>query len=111
MPVRAIDLASYTSAEPALSANAHSLRVAGIQQALERDVSGQPTTWSDPTTGDAGDVLPLRTVRSAQYGWCRDFTEHIRADGRVYDLQGTGCRGAAGVWDIIALEPRKPGSS
>jgi surface antigen len=47
-------------------------------------VSGQSSTWRDAATGDAGDVLPIKTVRSAKYGWCRNAT---------------------GVGDTITLEP------
>jgi hypothetical protein len=109
-PVKVVDLADYASAEPALSANALSLRVTGIQQALESKVSGGPIAWRDAATGSAGDVRPLRTMRSDQYGWCRDFSESIQAAGRVYNLQGRGCRNTSGIWDIIALEPTKLGS-
>jgi hypothetical protein len=110
-PAREIELAGYTSAEPAMPASAVRLRVGGIQQALEHASSGAAASWHDPATGDAGDVLPIRTVRSSQYGWCRDFTEHIRATGRAYELRGTGCRNPAGVWDIVALTPVTNGNS
>ena len=80
-PVQEVELAGYTSAEPALPESALRLRVGGIQQALEREVSGEGASWHDPATGDAGDVLPVRTVRSSQYGWCRDFAERIRCGG------------------------------
>jgi hypothetical protein len=107
-PVREVELASYTTAEPALPESALRLRVAEIQRALERELSGDARSWHDPATGNIGDVLPLRTVRSnqsTQYGWCRDFAEHIRAAGRAYEMRGTGCRNAAGIWDIVALAP------
>ena len=106
-PMQVVELTDYASAEPALPANAWRLRVSDIQQALERTETGQSSAWQDVSTGDAGDVQSLKTVRSATYGWCRDFAEHIRTAGRMYSLQGTGCRNAAGTWDIVALEPSK----
>ena len=106
-PVRVAELSDYASAEPALPASALRLRVNGIQQALERELSGRPAVWRDGWTGNAGEVMPVRTVRSAHYGWCRDFAEQIRTPGRLYNLQGTGCRNASGIWDIISLEPSK----
>ena len=109
--LRQIELVDYTTAEPALPDSALRLRIARIQQALENDLSGNSRSWNDPATGDDGEVLPLRTVRSRQYGWCRDFSEHIRAAGRSYNLQGTGCRNAAGIWDIVELGPARNGSS
>jgi hypothetical protein len=110
-PAQQVELIDYTTAEPALPDSALRLRVARIQQALEHDLSGDTVSWNDPATGDNGDVLPLRTVRSRQYGWCRDFAEHIRAAGRAYSLQGTGCRNAAGIWDIVELGPARNGAS
>ena len=102
---RVVNLVRYTSAEPSLPAAALALRVASIQGALEHDQSGAAADWRDPATGDRGTVEPLRTVRSQQYGWCRDFAEHINVAGRVYTLDGTGCRNRAGNWDIVSLAP------
>jgi hypothetical protein len=110
-PVQTSELTSYTSAEPALPDSALRVRIAGMQQALERKLSGEATPWHDPATGDAGEVLPVRTLRSTQYGWCRDFAESIRSAGRVYALQGTGCRNPSGVWDIVALAPVRTNNS
>jgi hypothetical protein len=50
-------------------------------------------------------VASVRRIQSSQYGWCRDFAEHIHAAGRAYALQGTGCRDASGIWVIVALAP------
>jgi hypothetical protein len=110
-PVRQVELISYTSAEPALPDSALRLRVDRIQQTLEHELSGDGEAWHDPATGDEGDVLPVRTVQSSQYGWCRDFAEHIRATGRAYSLLGTGCRNPSGIWSIVALAPARNGSS
>jgi 17 kDa outer membrane surface antigen len=107
---RVVDLVRYTSAEPSLPAAALRLRVASIQSALERDVSGAEANWRDPSTGAEGTVEPLRTLRSQQYGWCRDFAERIDVAGRIYTLGGTGCRNRAGSWDIVALAPTTNGS-
>ncbi len=110
-PLRVIELSHFASGEPALPEEALRIRVAGIQQALDRDTSGASTSWEDPATGAAGDVKPLRAVRSDQYGWCRDFTETIRSAGRTYSFKGTGCRNQSGTWDILALAPTSSGSS
>ena len=110
-PAQEVELAGYSAAEPALPESAVRLRVGGIQRALEREVSGGATSWHDPATGDAGEVRPVRTVRSGQYGWCRDFAEHIRASGRAYELRGTGCRNPSGIWDIVALTPATSGNT
>jgi hypothetical protein len=49
-------------------------------------------------------------MRSARYGWCRDFAESIQSSGRIYSLHGTGCRDTRKIWDIVAMAPGK-GSS
>jgi hypothetical protein len=110
-PTQQVELINYTSAEPSLPDSALRLRVARIQQALEAELSGNAMSWHDPATGDDGDVRPVRTVQSSQYGWCRDFAEHIRAAGRAYNLEGTGCRNPSGIWDIVELGPARNGSS
>jgi hypothetical protein len=110
-PARVTELTRFTNGEPALPEPALRIRVAGIQQALERDLSGADTAWRDPATGAAGDVRLLRTVRSEQYGWCRTFAETIRTDGRTYNFNGTGCRNKSGNWEILALAPATGGSS
>ena len=104
-PERRIDLVGYSGAEPALPDTALRLRVDRIQQVLEREMSGDALAWHDAATGDDGDVAPVRTMQSSQYGWCRDFAEHIRAAGRAFALQGTGCRNPSGIWVIVALAP------
>lgn len=109
-PVHVATLSSYTTANPALAVTALQQRSAALQQAMEHEVSGSRTTWSDPTSGSAGDIMLIDTKRSARYGWCRDFTEHIQWAGRTYLLHGTGCRDPAKVWDIVALEPGKIGT-
>jgi len=107
---RVVNLVRYTSAEPSLPAAALARRVASIQGALEHDPSGVAANWTDPSTGAQGTVQPLRTLRSQQYGWCRDFAERINVAGRIYALDGTGCRNRAGAWDIVALAPTVNGS-
>jgi surface antigen len=106
-----IDLTGYTTSQPALPGTAQSLRVAGLQQALERNQSGQVDSWSDKASGDTGDIEPLRTVHSDQYSLCRRFAERIQVGGRVYHLEGTGCHASSGVWDILALSPSTNRSS
>ena len=110
-PQQVIDLTGYATSQPALPGTAQSLRVAGLQQALERNQSGQVDSWSDKASGDTGDIEPLRTVHSDQYSLCRRFAERIQVGGRVYHLEGTGCHASSGVWDILALSPSTNRSS
>jgi hypothetical protein len=110
-PVQRVDLTDYRTAGPMLPDSALRLRVVRIQQTLEHELSGDATFWRDPATGSGGEVLPVRTVRSSQYGWCRDFAERIQSAGRVYNMHGRGCRDLSGIWNIVALTAARNGSS
>jgi len=110
-PLQVAQLTSYTTADPALPDTALRQRSIELQRALEGEVSGGRTTWTDANANATGDVILVETRRSAQYGWCRDFAEHIHWAGRTYALQGTGCRDEGKVWDIVALAPGKIGSN
>ena len=82
-PTHEANLSSYTTSDPILSAAALCASVRSrIQRALEAQLSGSQTTWSDAATGAAGKVWLLDTRRSERYGWCRDFAERIRWSGR-----------------------------
>ena len=110
-PTRAVELSRFVSGEPALSQNGLQLRLASIQQALERQPSGDGTAWNDSATGDRGEVRLVRTMHSDRLGWCRDFTENIHVGGRAYSLSGTGCRNQGGQWDVVALAPASAGNT
>ena len=108
-PTHVADLSSYTSSDPILSASALRQRSIEIQRALEAQLSGSQTAWSDATTGADGKVLVLNTRLSDRYGWCRDFAERIRWSGRSYSLHGMGCRNPEKVWEIVMLAPGSAG--
>src|SRR5579883_1460595 len=99
--VKVADLSGYTTADPALAISALRQRSAALQRAMETELSGSRAAWTDPATGSAGDVVLMDTKHSDRYGWCRDFAEHIQWAGRLYVLNGTGCRDPGKVWNIV----------
>ncbi|MDQ2803992.1 MAG: hypothetical protein M3Y41_15450 [Pseudomonadota bacterium] len=82
--------------------SAQAKRYAAVQNALEHDASGYARLWDDPGEAAHGSVLPLATVRSAAYGWCRDYEERISASTRQYHLVGVACRSGPG-WLVLDL--------
>ncbi len=67
------------------------------QNALEKEKTGQTSTWTNPDTGHSGDVTPTRTY-TLEGQPCRDFTQTIYVDGANEYIEGTACRQEDGVW-------------
>jgi surface antigen len=70
--------------------------------------SSQP--WSNPDTGARGSVTPLAQAYTADDGrTCRDFLASY-VNGKTESwLQGAGCHGGNGRWEIHTLKPWRRG--
>lgn len=69
-------------------------------QALEVSRPGTAVTWSNPSSGNSGEIVPGATyiVNSTE---CRDFVHTVRgADGAGVG-RGTACRSEDGTWKSI----------
>lgn len=78
-----------------------------INDALETARSGQPVTWSNPKTGNRGEIEVLRTFYRADDIPCRDYKRLTeRADNSARLVQGTGCRIEDGFWKLEESESR-----
>ena len=66
--------------------------------------SSQP--WENPETGARGSVTPLAQAYSSDDGrTCRDFLASY-VNGRAESwLQGAGCKGGQGRWEIHTIKP------
>ena len=66
--------------------------------------SSQP--WHNPQTGARGSVTPVAQAYSDDDGrTCRDFlASYVNGNTQSW-LQGAGCRGANGRWEIHTLKP------
>ncbi len=74
-----------------------------ISDAADRALmTGEPVTWSNPTTGNSGrfELQPL--YRDEQNRNCRRFTHHLRVGGSEASIGGRACEYADGVWRILA---------
>jgi surface antigen len=69
----------------------------------DKDTS-QP--WENPETGARGSVTPLSQAYSSEDGrTCRDFLASY-VNGRAESwLQGAGCKGGQGRWEIHTIKP------
>ena len=70
-------------------------------RALERNPSGQSSTWSNPDSGHSGTVTPTRTVHASDGSPCRDYETTVTIDGRTETAVGRACRQSDGTWKVV----------
>lgn len=71
------------------------------QQAMERAPAGEARSWSNPDSGNRGQITPVRTYQRDGRD-CRDFTQTIYVDGRAETGRGTACRASDGTWQVVS---------
>lgn len=69
------------------------------QRALESAPTGKPVAWTNPDTGHAGTVTPVRTYQSGN-SYCREFQNQVTIDGKKENAYGTACRQPDGSWKV-----------
>jgi surface antigen len=99
---QAITLTAYTTADPALPAEAARTRAASRQTALETVASGEGVSWRDAQSGISGTVRPVSTMQSPQRGWCRMYEESIEANAHRYHIERIACRTRGKVWQTVS---------
>ena len=97
-----ITLIGYTTAEPALPAEAVRQRAAVRQTALETVSSGEAMVWHDGASGISGTVRPVSTMQSPRRGWCRLYEESIQANTHRYHMERVACRTRGGSWQLLS---------
>ena len=69
-------------------------------EALNNNRTGQPTTWTNPDTGEEYTVKPTRTFEESG-GPCREFELDATVGGEPdQTVNGTACLQADGSWKI-----------
>ena len=68
---------------------------------LESGFTGESSGWSNPDSGNSGNVIPVRTYQNASGQYCREFQQEITIGGETEQGFGTACRQANGSWQII----------
>ena len=71
------------------------------QDSLETSRTGTASTWQNPDSGHSGTVIPTRTYMANNETPCREFTQIIRTEDAVEEVQGTACRQEDGTWKIM----------
>jgi len=72
------------------------------QAAMEKNSTGQASTWSNPNTGASGSVTPTTNAYVAQGGeTCRDFQQTVSAGGTSDTARGRACKQADGSWKVV----------
>jgi anti-sigma factor RsiW len=70
-------------------------------QTLENVPSGKVASWSVPA-GDARiEVEPVRTYRTADQRFCREYVERVQEAGDVEVRKGIACRTGKAAWSDI----------
>ncbi len=70
------------------------------QRAYEAPV-GETISWSNPESGNYGQVTPVRNGTSSTGRYCREFEQTIFVGGRQETAVGTACENPDGTWDIV----------
>jgi len=68
--------------------------------ALEYGESGSPTTWTNPDSGNSGEIVPQPAVMRADNRYCREFWKTVTIAGEKQQAYGTACRQPDGTWRL-----------
>ena len=71
------------------------------QQALEKNKTGETTTWVNPDSGGEISVVPTRTYKDNSGDYCREYTTEVEVAGKKETAFGTACRQPDGSWKIM----------
>lgn len=69
--------------------------------ALESTPSGQSVPWQDPDAGTRGSYTPIRTWRTDDGRYCREYQQVVVIAGQEERAYGTACREPDGTWRIV----------
>ena len=71
------------------------------QTALETNKIGQTSKWSNPDSGNNGNVTPTRTYQTASGSSCREYQQTVTIGGKTEQAFGRACRQPDGSWKIM----------
>ena len=69
--------------------------------ALEYGKSGRKTTWTNPDSGNFGEVVAEPAYRDSSGHYCREFWHSVTVAGEKQVAYGTACREPGGTWRLI----------
>lgn len=62
---------------------------------------GEPISWSNPDSGNSGDVTPTKDGYTDSGKYCREFLQKIYIDGKEESAYGVACQQPDGNWKIV----------
>ncbi len=71
------------------------------QASLERNPSGQTSSWSNPDSGHSGTFTPVNVYQSDDGQNCREYETSVIIDGQREVAHGRACRQYDGTWKIV----------
>jgi len=71
------------------------------QESLESSPTGEALTWQNPDNGHRGSLTPVKTFKTKDDVYCREFHQTVTVDGQSELAAGTACRQSDGTWKII----------
>lgn len=76
----------------------YALSQAARTRALETQISGETISWTNPDSGSSGQVTPLRTFKTSEGKWCREYLQQavLLSEGAL--RKAVACREADGHW-------------
>ena len=63
---------------------------------------GETVSWSNPDSGNYGNVTPVREGTSNAGRYCREFEQTIFVAGRQETGIGTACQNPDGTWEVMS---------
>ncbi len=71
-----------------------------VNRALEKVASGQVVTWRSPSTPAQATVRPIRTFKTEDGRWCREYERIWRSGDRSETERAIACRRGSGDWRV-----------
>lgn len=68
---------------------------------LEKNRTGQGSSWVNPDTGAEVTVLPRRTYQTRTGEYCREYQTEVTLEGQKQQAYGKACRQPDGQWKIV----------
>lgn len=77
-----------------------------ISAALEKHLSGDTVHWESPDSGSRASITPVRTFKTSDGRWCREYIHDSRIEERTVERRAIACRVDDGVWrtQLVALD-------
>lgn len=73
-----------------------------MQMALERNRTGQASSWRNPDQHARYTVRPTKTYKRSSGQYCREYTTTAMIAGKQQQMYGTACRQPDGSWKNIS---------